>query len=400
LRALGALVVTIAVLAPAGAAADAPSLASIAAISPTPPMGWDSWYRYKCKVNQGLIERTARALAGNGMYAAGYRYVNIDDCWESKGRSPAGRLLADPAKFPAGIAALASYVHARRLKLGIYLDAGTLTCTGFPGSMGHVVHDIATIAGWGVDSLKLDYCQARPAPAQPIYTAYHQAIVDSGRAIMLNICDWGYQAPWIWGPGVGNTWRTTGDYYTYGAPRNWWGAILTLLDLNAGLAQFARPGAFNDPNGLLIGSGALTIPEQRAQMSLWSIMAAPLIASGDMGHQPGATMQILTNADVIAVDQDPAGIQGTRVVDTPTQQVWQRPLADGSRVILFLNPTGRRERQMFDLAALGIAGPRYIVRDLWTGHTWHTPGPLNVAVGPHDVRMLRLTDPAQAVRQR
>ena len=389
-----ALAGTPAALAATPTAHPADSIASVASISPTPPMGWDSWYVYKCKISDKLIEHNAAAMVRTGMAPAGYRYVDIDDCWEKKTRTRGGGLVANPRKFPAGIAPVASYVHRKGLRLGIYLDAGTKTCTGYPGSMGHVGADVATIAAWKVDSLKLDYCQARPAPAQPIYTSYQEAIAGTGRRIMLNICDWGYEQPWLWGPGVGSTWRTSGDYYAYGAPSDWWGAILTVLDLNEGLAPYSRPGAFNDPNGLLIGSGALTVGEQRAQMSLWSVMAAPLIASGDLGHQPAATLEILTNRDVIAVDQDPAAIQGWRVVDTPAEQVWTRPLADGSRVVLFVNPTSQRQRYIFDLATLGIAGPRYTVRDLWLERTYHTPGPLDVGVGPHDVRMLRLTAPA------
>ena len=385
----GALLVVVTVLGCAAAPQASASLATTAALTPTPPMGWSSWYVYKCGVDQGLIERTAQAMVANGMYAAGYRYVDVDDCWMSKARSSGGSLVPNPKKWPTGMSSVAAYVHTRHEKLGMYLDAGTNTCTGFPGSLGHVSQDVDALASWGVDAIKLDYCRARPAPAQPIYEGYQQAIGASGRAIMLEICDWGYEDPWIWGPGVASEWRTTGDYYTYGAPRNWWGSILQLIDLNAGLAQYARPGAFNDPNGLVIGTGALTIPEERAQMSLWSVMAAPLIAAGDMAHQSKATMQILTNRAVIAVDQDPGGMQGTRVVDTPTAQVWQRTLADGSRVILFLNPTATKEVQTFDLSTLGLSG-RFNARDLWTGQRWNTPGPLYVHVDGHDVRMIEL----------
>jgi alpha-galactosidase len=387
---VGASLAWAAALGLACAPTAAASLATTAALTPTPPMGWSSWYGYKCRISQRLIERSAAAIATNGMYAAGYRYVNVDDCWMSRRRTPSGALQGDVRMFPAGIGALASYVHARREKLGIYLDAGTRTCTGFPGSLGHVTQDVRTLASWGVDAIKLDYCRARPAPAQPVYESYQQAIAASGRAIMLNICEWGYQDPWLWAPGVGSTWRTTGDYYTYGAPKDWWSAIMRLLDLNAGLAPYARPGAFNDPNSLVIGAHVLSIPEERAQMSLWSVLAAPLIAAGDLVHMPRATMQILTNRAVIAVDQDLGGMQGTRVVNTPTQQVWQRTLANGSKVILFLNPTSTAELQSFDLAQIGMTG-RYLTRDLWLPRRWNTPGPLYVTVGAHDVRMLELT---------
>ena len=317
-------------------------------------MGWSSWYKFGCGINESLFERTARAMVSTGMAAAGYRYVNIDDCWETKKRSSSGALQANPLEFPDGISGVAAYVHARRLKLGIYLDTGSATCTGFPGSAGHFTQDTSTLAAWRVDYIKADYCRSRPAPALPIYTKLHQAIAATGRQMLLNICDWGYDDPWTWASGVGSTWRTTGDYFSYGAPSNYWKAILKILDLNAALAPYAHPGAWNDPNAMLIGTGALTPTEERAQLSLWSMLAAPLIAGGDLSTASRATLSVLTNREVIAVDQDPAGEQGTRVVSGANDQVWLRTLAGGSHALLLLNAGSRPATLSTDLIRLGL----------------------------------------------
>jgi alpha-galactosidase len=383
--------------APAAASA---SLATTSALTPTPPMGWSSWYRYGCRVAEPLIRRTADAMSTNGMAAAGYSYVDIDDCWMTRQRDPSGALIANPRRFPDGIAYLAQYVHQRNLRLGIYLDTGSRTCTGFPGSSGHFAQDAQTVAAWGVDAVKLDFCRTRPAHAKPLYERFQQALADTGRRIMLEICEWGYESPWKWAQGIGSTWRTTGDYFSYGAPHDYWSAILKILDLNEGLAQYARPGAFNDPNALLVGTGVLTVPEERAQMSLWSVLAAPLIAGGDLQHISRDTLRILTNRDVIAIDQDHAGMQGTRVASDAAHQVWQRKLQDGRRALLFLNPTRTPGFQTFDLTTLGLRGDRtYRVRDLWQQRVITTPSTITVWVGARDVRLLLLSrDQAAAHR--
>jgi alpha-galactosidase len=391
-RARASLITAIALAAIAPAAHA--SLATTAAIAPTPPMGWSSWYHYGCGIRASLFEQTASAMARNGMAAAGYKYVNIDDCWMTRRRTLQGELQPNPNRFPDGIAGVANYVHGLGLKLGIYLDTGSATCTGFPGSGGHDAQDARTIAGWGVDALKLDFCRTRPAKAAPIYRRWQRSLDQTGRRIMLNICEWGYQNPWKWAPGIGSTWRTTGDYFSYGAPRSYWAAILAILDLNERLATYARPGAFNDPNALLVGTGVLTVPEERAQMSLWSMLAAPLIAGGDLAHLSRGTLQVLTNRDVIAVDQDERGMQGRRVVADARHQVWVRKLGDGSRVLLFLNPTKAGALQYFDLTELGYApGHHVLLRDLWEKRTITSTSDVRLWVGPQDVRMVRLDRP-------
>jgi alpha-galactosidase len=361
-------------------------------MSPTPPMGWSSWYRFGCAIDEALFKRTALALKSTGMVSAGYRFVNIDDCWMTHARDSSGNLQPDPKRFPDGIGGLASFLHARGLKLGIYLDTGTATCTGFPGSQGHFRQDARTIAAWGVDYVKLDFCRTRPAQAKPVYARFHRALTDTGRPMLLNICEWGYQSPWQWGPGIGTTWRTTGDYFSYGAPRSYWKAILKILDLNAVLASYARPGAFNDPNALLIGTKVLTVSEERAQMSLWSMLAAPLIAGGALDTASRDTIGILTNREVIAVDQDQAGIQGVRVSTDAVHQVWVRRLQDGSRAVLLLNASWAAATVTADVASLGLP-PRsdFLVRNLWTHRSRVVHGSsIAATVGGHDVVMLRI----------
>jgi alpha-galactosidase len=369
--------------------------AALAALAPTPPMGWSSWYHFGCQIDEVLIKRTAQALLDNGMAAAGYRFVNIDDCWMRHKRDAAGNLIPSPTRFPGGIDGLASFVHARGLKLGIYLDTGAATCTGFAGSQGHFRQDARAIASWGVDYLKLDFCRSRPARAKPIYSRFHKELNDTGRPIVLNICEWGYQSPWQWGPGIGSTWRTTGDYFSYGAPRDYWKAILKIADLNADLASYARPGAWNDPNALLIGTNVLTVGEERSQLSLWSMLAAPLIAGGDLRAASRGTLDVLLNREVIAVDQDPAGIQGVRTVKDGTRQVWVRQLDDGSRTVLLLNGSARAATITVDLGSLSLpVRPGYLVRDLWMHRSRVVSGgSMSARVDGHGVVMLRVRAP-------
>jgi alpha-galactosidase len=361
-------------------------------LAPTPPMGWSSWYHFGCGIDEALIKRTGQALVANGMAAAGYRFVNVDDCWMRHKRDADGNLIPSPTRFPTGIIGLSSFVHGLRLKLGIYLDTGIATCTGFPGSQGHFRQDARAIAAWEVDYVKLDFCRSRPAAARPLYSRFRKELNDTGRPILLNICEWGYQSPWQWGPGIGSTWRTTGDYFSYGAPRDYWKAILKIADLNAELAPFARPGAWNDPNALLVGTKVLTVAEERSQMSLWSILAAPLIAGGELTEASRATLNVLLNREVIAVDQDRAGIQGVRLARNGTSQVWMRRLNDGSRAVLLLNGSSRPATITADLSTLGLpVRSSYVVRDLWTHRSRVVRDVLvSPVVGGHDVVMLRV----------
>jgi alpha-galactosidase len=380
-----------------GVAAQPPSgpsavSASLVALAPTPPMGWNPWYAFGCNVSEQLIKETAQAIVSSGMAAAGYQYVNLDDCWMAHQRDAGGSLQADAQTFPGGIAALASYIHGLGLKLGIYLDAGTETCMQRPGSAAYYTQDAATAASWGVDFIKVDYCYTNLIPPQPVYASVEQAILATGRPVVLSVSDDGFYRPWRWGPGLASMWRTTNDYTAYGARTgHWWQAVLKMADINSGLYRFAQPGAWNDPDILLTGTGLLTVPQERAQFSLWSMMAAPLLIGGDVRAMSPATASIVLNREVIAVDQDPAGLQGVRIANGPRGQVWLRKLGDGSRAVLFLNTGSRPATLGMSASRAGLAQQPYTVSDLWRHRSWTSSAPMiRARVAPGDVIMLRV----------
>jgi alpha-galactosidase len=362
----------------------------------TPPMGWNSWNSFHCDVSADLVEATADAMVASGMKDAGYTYVNIDDCWLLKQRGAHGELVPDPAKFPHGIAAVAEYVHRKGLKLGIYESAGATTCAGYPGSIGHEKEDAAQFARWGVDYLKYDNCgdyQGRTYPQR--YTAMRDALARSGRAIVYSICEWGNQAPWDWAPAVGNLWRTTQDItprWETDQPHNGYPqGILDILDQQAALAGTSHPGAWNDPDMLEVGNGYLTADENRAHFSLWALLNAPLIAGNDVRHLSEDVRSILTNREVIAVDQDWGGRQGTKVRDDGSTEVWAKPMSDGSVAVILLN----RGRGPVSIAATARevgakAADRYTVRDLWKHTQVRGDGHIAASVPTHAVAMFRV----------
>ena len=269
-------------------------------VARTPPMGWNSWNHFHCDVSEQLIEQEADAIASSGMRDAGYKYVVIDDCWQTA-RDAHGVVVADSTRFPHGIKAVADYVHGKGLKFGIYTDAGTKTCQGRPGTLGHEVQDARTYASWGVDYVKEDWCNAAHLNAPVQYAKFRDALARTGRPIVFSICEWGSNQPWDWAPRVGNLWRTTDDIDDN------WPSMLANLDQNGQHATAARPGAWNDPDMLEVGNGGMTNDEYRAHFSLWAIMAAPLIAGHDVRTMSDSTKAILLNREVIAVDQDSLG---------------------------------------------------------------------------------------------
>src|SRR5262245_31344405 len=274
----------------------------------TPPMGWNDWNAYGCNVSEALVKQTADKIVSSGLAAAGYQYVNIDDCWMQHSRDAAGNLQPDFTKFPDGISGTAAYVHSKGLKLGIYEDAGTATCAGFPGSLGHETADARLFASWGVDYLKYDNCNNNGSTTQAQYIARYSAMRDAlaatGRPIVYSVCEWGINSPWTWAGDVGNLWRTTGDI---GANFN---SVLSIFHANVGLAGFAGPGKWNDPDMLEVGNG-MSATEDRAHFSLWAEMAAPLLAGNNLVAASATTLSILGNRAVIAVDQDSLGKQAT-----------------------------------------------------------------------------------------
>ena len=301
-------------------------------LAATPPMGWNSWNHVADKVDDKTVRETADALVSTGLKGAGYIYLNIDDTWE--GERDKNGVIHPNQKFP-DMKALADYVHSRGLKLGIYSSPGPKTCAGFEGSLGHEEQDAQTYAQWGIDYLKYDWCQQPPASVEHMKTAYskmHDALAKTGRPIVLSLCQYGWNKVWQWGPSVGgNLWRTTGDI----SDRY---AVMAEIGFNQnGLEKFAGPGHWNDPDMLEVGNGGMNEDEYRTHFSLWAMLAAPLIAGNDLNKMTPYTVEILTNREVIAVDQDPAGKQGFRIAQEGPFEVWMKPMADGSKVVGLFN---------------------------------------------------------------
>jgi alpha-galactosidase len=329
-------------------------------------MGWNSWNKFGCHVDEQLIEQTADAMVTSGMRDAGYRYVNIDDCWMARDRDAAGHLQADSVHFPHGIKGVADYVHAKGLKLGIYSSAGTKTCQGLPASLDHEVDDAKSFAAWGVDYLKYDNCNNEKRPALARYKAMGDALKATGRPIVFSLCEWGENKSWEWGKSVGGMlWRTTGDI------SDRWNSMLRILDKQVGLEKYSGPAAWNDPDMLEVGNGGMAFNEYIAHFSLWAILNAPLIAGNDLRHMSDTTRAILTNRDVIAVDQDWGGQQGTLLRnDSTTQtQVWVKPMKSGAKAVVFLNRSETPISMSIAPADLGLPPAKnYAARDLWA-HT-------------------------------
>jgi alpha-galactosidase len=363
----------------------------------TPPMGWNSWNSFHCEVNAKLVEETADAMVASGMKAAGYVYVNIDDCWLLKKRGRGGGLVPDPKKFPRGIEAVAAYVHRKGLKLGIYESAGTTTCAGYPGSIGHEEQDAAQFARWRVDYLKYDNCGGYKGETYlRRYTAMRDALAHSGRPIVYSLCEWGNEAPWSWAQPVGNLWRTTQDitprWETDQADNLYPQGILDILDQQAELSAASHPGAWNDPDMLEVGNGYLTDDESRAHFSLWALLNAPLIAGNDLRRMSKEVRDVLTNREVIAVDQDWGGRQGYRVRDGGNTQVWAKPMSDGSVAVILLNRRGGPVNIATTAQAIGLKGAdTYMVRDLWKHTDSVSHGRIEATVSTHAAAMFRVS---------
>jgi alpha-galactosidase len=336
----------------------------------TPPMGWNSWNHFAEKVSDADVRAAAEAMVTSGMKDAGYVYINLDDTWEGQ-RDAQGNIQAN-SKFP-DMKGLADYVHSKGLKFGIYSSPGPKTCAEFEGSYGHEQQDANTYASWGVDFLKYDLCsyedimklhdpQQDPAKAlammQDAYAKMHQALVATHRPIVYSLCQYGVGSVWEWGPKVGaNLWRTTDDI------RDKYRSMALIGFSQTGLEKYAGPGHWNDPDMLEVGNGGMTADQYRTQMSLWSMLAAPLLAGNDLSKMDETTKSILMNKEVIAVDQDTLGIQATRV---GPPQVWMKPLSDGSKAVALFNYVTDDQAEPFTLQLkdLGFSGPVH-ARDLW-----------------------------------
>jgi alpha-galactosidase len=366
-------------------------------VAQTPPMGWNSWNHFAEKVDDGTVRAAADALVSSGMRDAGYLYVNIDDTWE--GKRDARGVIHPNDKFP-DMKALADYVHAKGLKLGIYSSPGPKTCAGYEGSLSHEEQDARTYAEWGVDYLKYDLCSydeilqreagSDPAKAQKIqedvYRKMREALQKTGRPIVLSLCQYGWAAVWRWGASAGgNLWRTTDDI------EDNWNSMSNLGFGQNGLERFAGPGHWNDPDMLEIGNGGMNDNEYKTHMTLWSLLAAPLIAGNDLSHMTPETLSILTNREVIAVDQDKKGVQGHRIWQQGPLEIWTKPLADGSLAVGLFNRGGAWMTLEFNFADASLQG-EVALRDLWSHQDLGTfSGRYAAMIPSHGVQLLRVT---------
>ncbi|KAL4512006.1 hypothetical protein ABPG72_012851 [Tetrahymena utriculariae] len=326
----------------------------------TPAMGWNSWNHFGCNINEDLIKATADQIVNSGLAALGYNYINLDDCWQIS-RDSDGYIVEDKEKFPSGMKALADYVHSKGLKFGLYSDAGEYTCQKRPGSLGYEVKDAQRYAEWGVDYLKYDNCFNQNINPKKRYPPMRDALNATGRPIYFSMCEWGQYNPATWATEVGNSWRTTGDISDN------YSSFLSILDKQVGLEKYAHPGAWNDPDMLEVGNGGMTTYEYEAHFALWALLKSPLLIGCDLSNMSDDTIRILTNKEIIAINQDRLGIQGHRVKKSGlwfwSWQLWMGQLTDGVAVILF-NTSAWERNLSFTFKEVGIVGPATI-RDLY-----------------------------------
>jgi alpha-galactosidase len=355
-------------------------------LAKTPPMGWNSWNKFRTRIDDKTVRAIADAMVSSGMKPAGYQYINIDDGWEWK-RDDAGNITTNP-NFP-DMKALADYVHSKGLKLGIYSSPGPTTCGGYIGSYGHEEQDAKTWASWGIDYLKYDWCSAsrvwKDEDMPAVYQRMGEALHKTGRPIVFSLCQYGRLKVQEWGPSVsGNLWRTTGDI------RDQWTSMANIGFAQGDLAPFAGPGHWNDPDMLEVGNGAMTAVEYRTHFSLWAMLAAPLIAGNDLRSMTPEIREILTNQDVIAVDQDKLGKEAQRLAKDGDTEVWSRPLEKGAYAVALFNRGADAAPVSVKWADLKVTGKPH-VRDLWEHKdVGATADGYTATVPSHGVVMLRV----------
>ena len=346
----------------------------------------------------------ADAMASGGMKDVGYEYIIIDDCWMTKERSKDGRFVEDSTRFPSGIKALADYVHSKGLKFGIYSDAGTKTCAGYPGSRGYEFIDAQTFADWGVDYLKYDWCYHGEQLSKPSYSTMRDALYKTGRPMILSICEWGSTQPWTWAKDIGHLWRTTSDIIDcFDCKANWGGlGVLQIIDEQVPLRKYSGPGHWNDMDMLEVGNEGLTLSECRTHFSFWNLMSSPIIAGNDLRTMSKEIKTILTNKEMIEIGQDPLGIAAMRWMDYGDFEVWFKPLENDNFAVAFLNRSDDPyplEYNLLNKVAFDLEMGRksykvtnaYMMRDVWKhkdlGNTKQT---IKTVLDPHDILVLKL----------
>ena len=374
----------------------------------TPPMGWNSWNKFQTNINEQMVMQIADAMESSGMKDAGYTYIVLDDGWMAMERdSITGDLIADPKKFPRGMKVVSDYVHSKGLKFGLYNCAGTKTCAGYPGTRGYEYQDARFYASQNIDYLKFDWCNADGINAKEAYATMSKAIKKAGRPIVFSLCEWGQNNPWQWAAPVGHLWRTTGDIANqFEGMKNYgtWSAnsAMKIVEMQDTLRKYAGPGHWNDPDMLEVGNG-MTVNEDRAHFSMWAMLAAPLISGNDIRNMSKAVTEILTNKEVIAINQDALGIQGLKYAAKDSVETWFKPLQNGDWAVCFLNRKSTPQHINFTWAdnivddklsnrVLNAKTNTYKLRNLWAKKdVGDTKRLLSVTIPARDVVMLRLS---------
>ena len=376
----------------------------------TPPMGWNSWNTFEVNINEDLVKKTADIIVSSGLKDAGYEYIVLDDGWMVKDhRDKNGDLIPDPVKFPHGMKALIDYVHYKGLKFGLYNCAGTQTCAGYPGTRGYEYQDARFYANLGIDFLKYDWCNTNGINATEAYTTMSKALKAAGKPIVFSICEWGDNQPWDWATPVGNLWRISGDIYPCfdceykHEEGNWssWG-VLRILEMRKDIRKFSGPDHWNDFDMMEVGNG-MTITEDKSHFTLWSMMASPLFAGNDLRIMKPETLNILTNKEIIAINQDALGIQGFKYQSENGVDVWVKPLFDENWAVVFLNRSDKTQKINFDWKKhiiedndfkfiLNLTSQKYNVRDLWEHiDLGNTNKIFQKELASHDVIAIKLT---------
>lgn len=373
----------------------------------TPPMGWNSWNTFATNIDEKLVKETADIMVSSGMAAAGYNYIVLDDGWMTKERDANGDLVPDPVKFPNGMKAVIDYVHNKGLKFGLYNCAGTQTCAGYPGTRGYEYQDARFYAKLGIDFLKYDWCNTKGITAPEAYTTMSNALKTAGRPIVFSLCEWGDNQPWEWGKPVGNLWRISGDIYPcfdceFKHPENWssWG-FMKIVEMRKDIRKYSGPDHWNDFDMMEVGN-EMNDTEDKSHFAMWCMMASPLVAGNDFRKMSKETLAILTNKELIAVDQDKLGIQGFKYSAEDGLEVWVKPLSDGNWAVTFLNRSEVAKKINFDWkkhiikdADFGyeadFSKTAFKLKDLWKNkEIGNTKKNFVSDLAPHDVITLRL----------
>lgn len=374
----------------------------------TPPMGWNSWNTFETNIDEKLVKQTADIMVVSGMKAAGYTYIILDDGWMAKERDTQGNLVPDPLKFPSGMKALIAYVHSKGLKFGLYNCAGTSTCAGYPGTRGYEYQDARFYADLNIDYLKYDWCNTEGITAKEAYSTMSNALKTAGKPIVFSLCEWGDHQPWNWAKPIGNLWRISGDIYPCfdcefkHLEGNWssWG-FMKILEMRPNIRSFSGPDHWNDFDMLEVGDG-MTNTEDKAHFTMWAMMASPLIAGNDFRKMTKETLAILTNKELIAVNQDKLGIQGFKYSSENGLEVWVKPLSDDNWAVTFINRSALPQKINFDWRKQRIKDvdfnkdanfeiTTYAIKNLWANQEAGTTKKAFVSnLASHDVITLKL----------